>query len=248
KSQGQTSVRDFIAQYYAEHGHTIRLREHAFLRVFEPFFEAYQVALRRDNSIDFSDMINLAATNIRQGAPIEYDYVIVDEYQDTSMARYRLIRSVLDVTGAKFFAVGDDWQSIYRFTGSDIALSAQFEKYYGYYKLLKIEKTYRYSQELISVAESFILQNPHQLRKQMNSAKSLRYPVLVVRTEQEQLHARESGIKHLVAQYGEAFQLALLARNNFEIDNILKADQSRRNPQWKMRYPARGTPQSNRVL
>ena len=52
--------------------------------------------------------------------------------------------------------VGDDWQSIYRFAGSDLDLFTHFEKYVGYYELLKIEKTYRNSQQLIDIASNFI--------------------------------------------------------------------------------------------
>ncbi|MGB3414962.1 MAG: UvrD-helicase domain-containing protein [Microbacteriaceae bacterium] len=256
KSQGEDSVAGFIESFSGRHGARLLFREQLFLRVFEPFFEGYQEALREDGAIDFSDMINLATSIIKQGdgtvsgkgASIDYDYVIIDEYQDMSMARYRLIRSVLDATSAKLFCVGDDWQSIYRFTGADISLSSQFSAYYGFHKLMKIEKTYRYSQELISVAESFILQNPNQLQKQMVSAKSLAQPVLVVRTETEQLDALEASIAHLVADFGDEFELAILGRNTFELDRVINADTLRSKSKWRATFPKHGEAQSNKML
>lgn len=68
------------------------------------------------------------------------------------MSRYRLIKAIRDQTQAKILCVGDDWQSIFRFAGSDLQLFIEFEKFFGYTKVLKIEQTYRNSQELIDIA------------------------------------------------------------------------------------------------
>lgn len=105
---------------------------------------AYEKNLSDNKSIDFSDMINTATEIVSGGHLVgDYKYVIIDEFQDISVARYKLVKAILDQTGAKLLCVGDDWQSIYRFTGSDISLFTNFESYFGYTKVMRLEKTYR---------------------------------------------------------------------------------------------------------
>ena len=89
-------------------------------------------------------MINKAAMIVNGGFKVHaYKWVIVDEYQDISVARFKLVKAILDQTGAKLLCVGDDWQSIYRFAGSDITLFTEFEHYFGQSEIMRIEKTYR---------------------------------------------------------------------------------------------------------
>lgn len=117
-----------------------------FLDIIKIILSEYQNSLTSNNSIDFSDMINIAAEKLEAGCEIiPYKYVIVDEYQDISKSRFNFLKAIVDKTNAKLFCVGDDWQAIYRFAGSDISLFTDFEKYFGYTKILKIEKTYRNS-------------------------------------------------------------------------------------------------------
>lgn len=150
-----------------------------FLEIIKIILEKYNSFLENNNLIDFSDMINLATKNVNNGFILhKYKYVIVDEFQDISNSRFLLLKSIVDSTDAKLFCVGDDWQSIYRFAGSDISLFTQFEKYFGYTKILKIEKTYRNSQELIDVASDFISRNPFQLNKELVSDKHLKFPLV----------------------------------------------------------------------
>lgn len=103
-----------------------------FALLIKPLLEAYDRYLEENHMIDFSDMINMAAEAIRSGFKVApYKYVIIDEYQDISVARYKLVKAILDQTHAKLLCVGDDWQSIYRFAGSDISLFTDFNKYYS---------------------------------------------------------------------------------------------------------------------
>lgn len=118
-------------------------RTNLFLDIIKILLAEYRNYLSKNNAIDFSDMINDAATLVSNDCDIlPYKYVIVDEYQDISKSRFNFLKSIVDRTGAKFFCVGDDWQSIYRFAGSDISLFTDFEKSFGYTKILRIEKTY----------------------------------------------------------------------------------------------------------
>ena len=137
----------------------------------EPVYNNYQAMLQARNEIDFNDMINLASDYVQRGQFIHsYNYVIVDEYQDISQARYRLLAEMRQQKDFHLFCVGDDWQSIYRFSGSDIGFILHFEKYWGASEISRIETTYRFPQSLISVSSSFIMKNPEQKRKRLKSA------------------------------------------------------------------------------
>lgn len=136
------------------------------LSLIEPIFTAYCAYLTEHEEIDFNDMINLATQYVEQGKFINpYKYVIVDEYQDISKARFLLLNSMRKSNNYDLFCVGDDWQSIYRFAGSDIGYILNFEKYWGPTEISKIETTYRFTQKLIEISGNFIMQNPVQIKK-----------------------------------------------------------------------------------
>lgn len=136
------------------------------LSLLEPIFNAYCNYLSEHKVIDFNDMINMATKYVEQGKYIShYKYVIVDEYQDISKARYSLLCSIRESNDYDLFCVGDDWQSIYRFAGSDIGYILNFEQYWGSTEISKIETTYRFTQKLIEISGNFIMQNPVQIKK-----------------------------------------------------------------------------------
>ena len=136
------------------------------LSLLEPIYNAYCQYLSDHKEIDFNDMINLASKYVKQGKYINpYKYVIVDEYQDISKARFTLLDSLRKSSDYELFCVGDDWQSIYRFAGSDIGFILNFSKYWGATEISKIETTYRFSQKLIEISSRFIMQNPLQIQK-----------------------------------------------------------------------------------
>ena len=136
------------------------------LSLLEPIFNAYCKYLADHKEIDFNDMINLASEYVRQGKYINpYKYVIVDEYQDISKARFTLLDCLRKSRDYELFCVGDDWQSIYRFAGSDIGFILNFSKFWGATEVSKIETTYRFSQKLIEISGGFIMQNPVQIKK-----------------------------------------------------------------------------------
>ncbi len=136
------------------------------LSLLEPIFNAYCTYLKEHGEIDFNDMINLSAQYVQQGKfSSPYKFVIVDEYQDISKARFGLLNSLRRSRDFELFCVGDDWQSIYRFTGSDIGYILNFEKYWGATEISKIETTYRFSQTLIGISSGFVMRNPAQIKK-----------------------------------------------------------------------------------
>ena len=158
-------------------------RTKLFLGICKECYLEYERYLQKNNAIDFSDMINKSAKLLKESKAvsdqIDFKYIIVDEYQDISRQRFDLVGALHDVTSAKIIAVGDDWQSIYAFSGSDITLFTQFEKIMGYAEQLKITNTYRNSQEVIDIAGNFIQKNTAQIRKELKSPKTIKDPVII---------------------------------------------------------------------
>ena len=154
-----------------------------FLRICKECYLEYERYLQKNNAVDFSDMINKSAKLLKESKAvsdqIDFKYIIVDEYQDISRQRFDLVGALHDVTRAKIIAVGDDWQSIYAFSGSDITLFTQFEKIMGYAEQLKITNTYRNSQEVIDIAGNFIQKNTAQIQKSLKSPKTIKDPVII---------------------------------------------------------------------
>ena len=139
----------------------------------KPFYEAYQAALAKRGEMDFTDAILQATDMCNSGQYLlKYKYIIVDEFQDISFDRYRFLMSLRSQTPlGKIFAVGDDWQSIYRFSGSDMGLFSDFAKYFGFTTLCKIESTYRFAQPAIGISSAFIQKNKSQVKKNVKSPK-----------------------------------------------------------------------------
>ncbi len=202
-----------------ENNSFLQRRNNTFLNIIRVILEEYQKHLIANNSIDFSDMINNATEKVNAGCEIPvYKYVIVDEYQDISKARFNLLKAIVDKTKAKLFCVGDDWQSIYRFAGSDISLFTDIAKYFGKTKILKIEKTYRNSQKLIDEASRFVLQNPLQLKKCLRSDKKLDYPLVFWGFDDNPRNALQAIINKIALDYGTNSSILLLGRTNYDIE------------------------------
>jgi DNA helicase-4 len=151
-------------------------RNQVFLQVIQPLFDGYNEYLRGRDEIDFSDMINKATSYIKnRKVDIDFKYIIIDEFQDLSIGRYKLLQVIKDRNpSCKVFAVGDDWQSIYRFTGSDISLFKEFEKYFGETEKSRIETTYRFGEPMISTSGDFIMKNDNQVKKNLKCGNSNR--------------------------------------------------------------------------
>tara|TARA_B100001059_G_C17826305_1_gene581582 strand:+ start:612 stop:3317 length:2706 start_codon:yes stop_codon:yes gene_type:complete len=153
-------------------------RERSFLDLFKYILKKYEDYLKKEEEIDFSDMINMATKFILNNKyKSKYEYIIIDEFQDISKSRYNLVKALLDQKpSTKLFCVGDDWQSIYRFAGSDIGLFTNFVEHFksstleGYSRSTStyyIETTYRFGEKLIDISTDFILQNPNQIKKEL---------------------------------------------------------------------------------
>ncbi len=162
---------------------TTNVRSRLFLNICQDCYLEYQRHLKENNAVDFEDMINESARVLRQvkemKEKLHFRYIIVDEYQDISRQRFDLTTALSEVCDGKIIAVGDDWQSIYAFSGSDISLFTKFQEKMGYAKLLKIVRTYRNAQDVIDIAGNFIQKNPTQIEKQLISPKNMENPVII---------------------------------------------------------------------
>ena len=138
-------------------------------RIFQPVYERYIEELKSSNQIDFTDAILQATEICHSSHPVKYEYIIVDEFQDISVDRYNFLKVLREGNPpAKLYCVGDDWQSIYRFSGSDMALFNQFSDYFGSTEINRIETTYRFGEPLVSLSSQFIQRNKAQLKKDIH--------------------------------------------------------------------------------
>jgi DNA helicase-4 len=154
------------------------LRAKKFLDIFGNVFEEYEWELEASGSVDFNDMINIAAETLESGVEIkclkDIKYVLIDEFQDISSNRANLVKKIFETgRGVKLMAVGDDWQSIYRFSGSDIGVMTAFGEYFGRYEVRQLSQTFRFTDSTERVASRFVLKNDAQIRKNVVARDSL---------------------------------------------------------------------------
>ena len=165
------------------HRMTENVRTKLFLDVCHQCYLEYSKKLKERGAVDFEDMINDSAKILQEqqdmGEKLNFKYIIIDEYQDISRQRFDLARALSQICDAKIIAVGDDWQSIYAYAGSDITLFTHFAEIMGYGEELKITKTYRNSQEVIDIAGSFIQKNSSQIQKSLISPKHIDFPIII---------------------------------------------------------------------
>ena len=153
-----------------------------FLTLFEPLYVAYEARLQRDRTLDFGDMIARATRRLEAGLKLPYKFVLVDEFQDLSRSRAKLLLATLAAGNAtKLFAVGDDWQSIYRFSGADTRYVSAFERIFGRATVLTLDTTYRFPEELHTLTADFVTRNPAQLKKVFHAQKTAGYPCALLR-------------------------------------------------------------------
>jgi DNA helicase IV len=183
---------------------SFKFRHSLFLRLAEKISDEWEARLKQANCIDFEDMLNLATDCVEQGRwTSPYDLVMVDEFQDASQARVRLVAALVNAPDKHLFAVGDDWQSINRFAGADLGVMTDFESKFGRAVTLKLETTFRCPQELCDISSAFVQKNPAQLRKVVRSSQpQVEDPVSIVRVEDE-AHIR-TAVANRVAQIAEA--------------------------------------------
>jgi hypothetical protein len=183
----------------------------------ENLVSQYEVYLKKNHSIDFAGLLEEA---INYTDPIyAYDYVIIDEYQDISPLEYLLIKRLREIHCFKLFCVGDDWQTIYQFAGSEISLILNFEKCWGETKVFKIERTYRFPERLAELSGSFIMQNSAQLMKQIRG-KRLDEDDQIVEINGPSERTDLDALYYFLLKLPVHAKIFLIGRYNFDIRKI----------------------------
>jgi DNA helicase-4 len=144
------------------------------VKLMAPMLKAWKTALKDENAVDFSGLIHQAIIILEKGRFVSpWKHILVDEFQDISPQRAALLSALrAQNKHTSLFAVGDDWQAIYRFSGAQLSLTTAFHHYFGEGDRSDLDTTYRFNSRIGEIANRFIQQNPHQLSKPLNSLTS----------------------------------------------------------------------------
>lgn len=175
----------------------------------------YEKEKEQNHYYDFDDLIKKALNLCKEKRICHYKEIIIDEFQDTSKLRLDLIREVVKNSNANLTVVGDDFQSIYKFSGCDLNIFLNFQEYFQGAKTFKIENTYRNSQELIRIAGDFVMENTRQIKKNLQSQKHLENPIKIVKYLNPYKVLLKT-IRHI-----EKGEILILGRNNFDISTFI---------------------------
>lgn len=183
--------------------------------------EAYVQELQRQNTIDFDDMIIRAIQVVESGAYIpKWKFVLVDEFQDISEARMEFITAIVAKgPDPSLTVVGDDWQSIYRFSGGKLELTTRFGELVGGFTATKLQKTFRYNDSIAQIAGRFVMENPEQYKKQIEThTKVDRSQVHLLDDStgrQDGVYDRVVEVVQKIRQHDAAGSIAIIARYNY---------------------------------
>jgi DNA helicase-4 len=186
--------------------------------------EGYVQELANQNTIDFDDMIIRAkqAVDSKEYSP-EWKYILVDEFQDISSARMEFIKALLDKgPSPSLTVVGDDWQSIYRFSGGKLELTTRFGQLVGPYTETKLQKTFRYNNSIAGTAGQFIMENPEQYKKHIDThskvAESQVYLLDDKVGNDNGVYERTLEVVKKIRSHESTSSIAIIGRYNYLLD------------------------------
>ena len=183
-----------------------------YFKIILEIYHIYNQELKASNLYDFNDMIKIATNNINNNLiKTNYKYIIIDEFQDTSLNRFKLINAIIKQNNAKIFVVGDDYQSIYRFTGCNLDIFLNFNKLVNNLNIINLDYNYRNPKEIIDVANSFIMKNKNQIKKETICLKNINKPIKICFYKNKRT-AIEKILKYIDTKY------LILGRNNKDED------------------------------
>jgi len=170
-------------------------------------YERYQELLQAHKALDFDDLLMYTAKLWQEHPQVlekyqrRYIQILVDEFQDTNMAQYELLR-LLAGKHRNIFVVGDEDQSIYRFRGADWRNVLRFKEDFPDARIILLEKNYRSTQTILDAANSIISHNPHRMPKKLYTDKGPGIPIIVFEAydEQEEADFVAAEIQRLVSK------------------------------------------------
>lgn len=183
-----------------------------YFKIILEIYHIYNQEIESSNLYDFNDMIKIATNNINNNIiKTNYKYIIIDEFQDTSLNRFKLIDAIMKQNNAKIFVVGDDYQSIYRFSGCNLDIFLNFNKLVSNLNIINLDYNYRNPKEIIDVANSFIMKNKNQIKKETICLKNINKPIKICFYKNKRT-AIEKILKYIDTKY------LILGRNNKDKD------------------------------
>lgn len=201
-----------------------RNRQKLFLDIVRDIYNIYYESnegKRIDHNREVSLALELIQTN-RYSA--SYDYIFIDEYQDINPIRSLLLQSLQKITNAKLFVVGDDWQSIYKFNGSDLNLFIDFDKHFPNSEFINLQENRRNYDRLNHISSRFIMRNEKQEKKKLISKKRNNpNPINIVYYS---LNPKSNKVLKLysiilrIAKRNPKSRILLLGRNNNDINEF----------------------------
>lgn len=209
------------AQYAAESTIISRDRSEGVGQIHK-IYTIYQQRLSAAGAMDFDDLLLNTYLllrdhlDVRQRYIERFQYILVDEYQDTNMAQYQIL-SLLTNTQSRICVVGDDAQSIYSFRGADISNILNFQQQYPNARIIKLECNYRSTQNIVNAANSIIRYNEHQIPKTVYSAGAEGDPITLFSAASDKEEARKivANITRLHARKDVPYnEVAVLYRTN----------------------------------
>lgn len=182
-------------------------------------YKTYIIEKISTNSLDLDDLI-IYATKYVKKINFSYKYIIIDEFQDTSFIRFQLILALIKNTKAKIIVVGDDWQSIYRFTGCDLQLFLDLPNFISNIKTFKLEENYRNSNKILQISKIFIEKNKYQIAKKLYSNIFIDKPIKLVEYNNPALVLNEL----LDVFITNNLNATILIRNSIDIYSYLNSE------------------------
>lgn len=196
--------------------------------------QGYVAELNSQNAIDFDDMI-IRAIQVVVGGKFKpgWKYILVDEFQDISAARMEFIQALVEKgPDPSLTVVGDDWQSIYRFSGGKLELTTRFGERVGPYTETKLQKTFRYNNSIASTAGQFIMENPEQFKKQIETHSRVHQPHVFLLDDkvgsQQGVYERVVEVLQEIRDDDPLGSVAIIARYNYLLQESKQAISSAR--------------------
>ena len=198
-----------------------RLAVSDYEKVVKEVYEKYDEKLRKNNSVDFDDLLLLPIELFKKNPDILekyqelYQYILIDEYQDTNQAQY-ILTKLLSEKNRKITCVGDDCQSIYSFRGANYKNILNFEKDYPDSKTILLEQNYRSTSNILDAANQVIKNNKMRKDKNLWTARGIGEKIKYYRAYNEQDEAQYviRKIKELLKKDIEYKDIAVLYRTN----------------------------------
>ena len=191
-----------------------------FLKIWREARKRYDALLQDERRIDYHDMINDATAIIERGQwTHSYTHVLIDEFQDISAGRMALAKALMR-DGMACFLVGDDWQAIYRFTGSQVRLFNEVHDYLGFTKRVNLTETFRFSDDIAQPSARFVQQNPDQTRRALTSLNPQGNGGLIVIADGDQRQGARTALDQIRARRNPDDSTLILGRFRRSRENL----------------------------